>query len=100
MEKENPTIKASIIHYTDKEKELKGKADVNREPFLKEEELIEIKVWDSKERPMIISDEHQKKLTENFNRRITSNALRIKEQIKEDIDKKIKAGKKKEELSK
>ena len=49
---------------------------------------------------MIISDEHQKKLTENFNRRITSNALRIKEQIKEDIDKKIKAGKKKEELSK
>ena len=98
MERKNPTIKASIIHIendkdTKKTYELNGKADVDREPFITENEILEIKVWDSKERPMVISDGHKKKLSENLNRRITSYALNIKAQIKDDIERKVRAQK-------
>lgn len=93
MERKNPTIKASVIQYVDRENELKGKADVDREPFLTENEVIEIKVWDSKERPIIISDIHKAKLAENFKRRITDRALNIKAQIKDDIERKVRAQK-------
>lgn len=78
-------ISASMINVRDKGEKgrygIEGNADVDK--VFSEGDVLEIKVWDSKERPMIISDEHKKKMHENFMRRFTRHALNIRENMKD-----------------
>ena len=88
-------IVASMVNVENKERNINGKQEYKIEgnpdvdKVFSEDDVLEIKVWDSKERPAVISDEQSKKISENLMRRYTENALNIKQQIKNDQRRKL-----------
>lgn len=69
-------------------KKFEGEKDVSA-LSLTADEVIEIKAWDSGNRPIVISNEAKNKMKENLSRRLTRYALDIKARMKENQERKL-----------